>query len=277
MYSDAATAYLDGYQNYPKSDKAPDNLLKLGITMVQLGEKEQGCTMITGIKKQYPKASKSVLQKAQYEQKNSIVLNLKNSLSSSEPISNIFLNFKSKISKLKTNKFLVAVSGGPDSLALVALCRDYELNNKKIKFHYVLINHGIRKNSSEEAKQVKTILKKQNITLKVITNKKKIVNNIQHNARKTRYSLLSAECKKKKIRTILTGHHKDDQIETFLIRLSRGSGIQGLSSMSTITALDNKIKLFRPLLSEEKKNLIIITKKFLENLLRTRAIITKNF
>ncbi len=69
LYSDAATAYLDGYQNYPKSEKAPDNLLKLGITMVQLGEKEQGCTMITGIKKQYPKASKSVLQKAQYEQK----------------------------------------------------------------------------------------------------------------------------------------------------------------------------------------------------------------
>ena len=69
LYSDAATAYLDGYQNYPKSIKAPDNLLKLGITMVQLGEKDQGCKMISGIKKEYPKASKSVLQKAQYEQK----------------------------------------------------------------------------------------------------------------------------------------------------------------------------------------------------------------
>ena len=69
LYSDAATAYLDGYQNYPKSDKAPDNLLKLGITMVQLGEKDQGCKMISGVKKEYPKASKSVLQKAQYEQK----------------------------------------------------------------------------------------------------------------------------------------------------------------------------------------------------------------
>ena len=69
LYSDAATAYLDGYQNYPKSQKAPDNLLKLGITMVQLGEKDQGCSMIIGLKKQYPKASKSVLQKAQYEQK----------------------------------------------------------------------------------------------------------------------------------------------------------------------------------------------------------------
>ena len=69
LYSDAATAYLDGYQNYPKSKKAPDNLLKLGMTMVQLGEKDQGCKMISGLKKEYPKASKSVLQKAQYEQK----------------------------------------------------------------------------------------------------------------------------------------------------------------------------------------------------------------
>jgi tol-pal system protein YbgF len=69
LYSDAATAYLDGYQNYPKSSKASENLLKLGSTMVQLGEKEQGCKMIRGLKKQYPKASQSVLQKAQYEQK----------------------------------------------------------------------------------------------------------------------------------------------------------------------------------------------------------------
>jgi len=69
LYSDAATAYLDGYQNYPKSSKAPENLLKLGTTMVELGEKGQGCKMIVGLKKSYPKASQSVLQKAQYEQK----------------------------------------------------------------------------------------------------------------------------------------------------------------------------------------------------------------
>ena len=60
LYSDAATAYLDGYQNYPKSLKAPENLLKLGSTMVELGEKDQGCKMIRGLKKQYPKASQSV-------------------------------------------------------------------------------------------------------------------------------------------------------------------------------------------------------------------------
>jgi tol-pal system protein YbgF len=69
LYQDAATAYLDGYQNYPKSSKAPVNLLKLGVMLVQIGEKEQGCSMILGVKVQYPKANQSVIQKAEYEKK----------------------------------------------------------------------------------------------------------------------------------------------------------------------------------------------------------------
>ena len=69
LYTDAATAYLEGYQKYPKGDKAPINLLKLGVSMVQIGEKEQGCNMIEGVEKQYPNANQSVLQKAKYESK----------------------------------------------------------------------------------------------------------------------------------------------------------------------------------------------------------------
>jgi len=69
LYQDAATAYLDGYQKYPKSSKAPVNLLKLGVMLVQIGEKEQGCSMIKGVKVQYPKANQSVIQKAEYEKK----------------------------------------------------------------------------------------------------------------------------------------------------------------------------------------------------------------
>ena len=69
LYQDAATAYLDGYQKYPKSNKAPVNLLKLGVMLVQIGEKEQGCSMILGVKVQYPKANQSVIQKAEYEKK----------------------------------------------------------------------------------------------------------------------------------------------------------------------------------------------------------------
>ena len=67
LYTDAATAYLEGYQKYPKGEKAPINLLKLGISMVQIGEKDQGCKMINGVKKQYPNANQSVIQKAKYE------------------------------------------------------------------------------------------------------------------------------------------------------------------------------------------------------------------
>ena len=69
LYTDAASAYLEGYQKYPKGSKAPINLLKLGVSMVQIGEKDQGCKMITGVKKQYPKAKQSILQKAKYEAK----------------------------------------------------------------------------------------------------------------------------------------------------------------------------------------------------------------
>ena len=188
LYSDAATAYLDGYQNYPKSKKAPDNLLKLGITMVQLGEKDQGCKMISGLKKEYPKASKSVLQKAQYEQKNSNAI-LKNQFNDFEELSEIYINFRKKLKDLKTKSFVVAVSGGPDSLALAALTKalSYEY---KYKFYYALIDHKLRKNSSIEAKKVKTLLKKFNISINIIPNKRRILKNVQSQARSIRYKLL---------------------------------------------------------------------------------------
>ena len=67
LYTDAASAYLEGYQKYPKGEKAPINLLKLGVSMVQIGEKDQGCKMINGVEEQYPKANQSVIQKAKYE------------------------------------------------------------------------------------------------------------------------------------------------------------------------------------------------------------------
>jgi len=67
LYTDAASAYLEGYQKYPKGEKAPINLLKLGVSMIQIGEKDQGCKMINGVENQYPEANQSVIQKAKYE------------------------------------------------------------------------------------------------------------------------------------------------------------------------------------------------------------------
>ncbi len=69
LYDDAATAFLDGYQKYPNSPKAPENLLKLGVTLAELGEIEQGCKMIINLKKAYPKTDAAILQKSSYEKK----------------------------------------------------------------------------------------------------------------------------------------------------------------------------------------------------------------
>ena len=193
--------------------------------------------------------------------KNLIVLSHKNIILRDQKILNLYLDFKAKINKLKSKKFLVAVSGGADSLTLAAMCKIYQNEYKQKIFYYININHNLRRKSFEESKKVKKILKKQKISSKIITNKDIIEKNIQHLARKARYSILMKECIRKNCKYILMGHHKDDQIETFLIRLSRGSGIKGLSSMEMIHKIDNNIKVFRPFLEIEKKVLIYSAKK----------------
>ena len=191
--------------------------------------------------------------------KNSSVI-LKNKFKGFDEFSQIFLDFKKKLIKLNSRKFLVAVSGGSDSLALTALTMAYGIKTNT-KFIYVLINHNIRKNSKEEAIKVKSLLKKHNINLKIISIKQKISKNVQSEARTHRYKLLTDYCKKKNIRIILTAHNLEDQVETFFIRLSRGSGLTGLSSMHFLSPLNDKTLLARPLLDVKKRYLISISKK----------------
>ena len=190
--------------------------------------------------------------------KNSSVI-LKNQFKDYKDLSNIYSLFSKKIKNLKKNLFLVAVSGGPDSLALTALIKSYSLENT-CKVYYVLIDHNLRKNSSNEAKLVKNLLKKFKINLNILKNKKKIVKNIQSEARKVRYELLTTFCKKKNIKIIITAHNLEDQVETFFIRLSRGSGLQGLSSMKQTNKIEKNINLFRPLLDIKKNQLMKISK-----------------
>ncbi len=190
--------------------------------------------------------------------KNSNVI-LKNCFKNYEDLSHIYSSFKKKLSSTKKKLFLIAVSGGPDSLALSALAKAYSINNK-CKIYYVLVDHNIRKKSLQEAQSVKKLLKKYGIKIDILRNKKKISNNIQSEARTIRYKLLIEFCKKKKINTILTAHHLEDQVETFFIRLSRGSGLQGLSSMKQSNKVNGKINLLRPLLEFKKYQLIKISK-----------------
>ncbi len=171
----------------------------------------------------------------------------------------IYSSFKKQLNLSKKKTFLVAVSGGPDSLALTALAKSYSYKNK-CKIYYVLIDHNLRINSSKEAISVKKLLKKYRINLFILKNKKKITKNMQNEARKIRYNLLTDFCKKKKIKSILTAHNLEDQVETFFIRLSRGSGLQGLSSMKQINKINSTVKLIRPLLNFKKTQLIKISK-----------------
>ncbi len=191
--------------------------------------------------------------------KNSSV-NLKNQFKNLKILSKVFLNFKIKLDSLNKKKYLIAVSGGPDSLALAALSKAYS-HQKKIDFHYVLVDHNLRKGSSLEAEKVKKLLKKKQINLKIFLNRKKIIKNIQAKARNARYEILADYCKKKKIKTILTAHNLEDQVETFFIRLSRGSGLKGLSAMRPLSNINADVNLFRPLLNVRKKLLVKISKK----------------
>jgi tRNA(Ile)-lysidine synthase len=190
--------------------------------------------------------------------KNSSV-SLKNGFKDYKDLSKIFSNFKNKLDTLKKDKYVVAVSGGPDSLALVALTKAYTFF-RKTKFYYLLIDHNIRKNSNLEAIKVKKLLKKKSINLNIFLNKKKIIKNIQAEARNVRYDILASFCKKNGVKVLLTGHNLEDQVETFFIRLSRGSGLKGLSSMKPLSRINSQVSLFRPLLDTKKKFLIKISK-----------------
>ena len=195
------------------------------------------------------------------KRKSSSVQKLKNVFLKDKKILNLYSKLKKVLSKNKKNKsFTVAVSGGPDSMALAGLS-SILANEKKHRVLFALVDHRIRKNSTKEAYQVKKLLKKNNIKLEILKNKRKIFKNIQKNARETRYDLLSKFCKRNRAKYLLTAHHQDDQIETFFIRLSRGSGVEGLSSMSEKTKLRHGIILIRPFLRSNKKELSYIAKK----------------
>ena len=157
------------------------------------------------------------------------------------------------------NNFIVGVSGGPDSLALAFLTKLYSLK-KNLNPKYFIVDHKLRKDSTYEAHKVKRILKSLKITSQVLTWRgKKPVSNIQSLARSKRYELLFFKCKKLKISNLVLGHHIDDLIENFFLRMARGSGLKGLVSLGTNTQIKN-INLIRPLIKFDKKDLIFLSK-----------------
>ncbi len=156
--------------------------------------------------------------------------------------------------------FIVAVSGGPDSLALAFLSKIYSIQ-KKLKVKFYIIDHKLRAESTIEAKNVKKILNKFQINTEILYwQGKKPTNNIQSVARIKRFEFLLSKCKKLGINHILLGHHQEDLFENFFIRILRGSGLKGLISLSKKTKLQN-VTILRPLLDQNKEDLVFISKK----------------
>ena len=192
------------------------------------------------------------------------IFNLKLKTVDKKKILKIYNEFKYfiKTTIKETNQIAVAVSGGPDSLALAYLAKYLSLK-EKIKVKFFIVDHKLRKNSDNEAKKVRLFLKEFDINCQILVwSNKKPKSNIQSIARKNRYELLLNNCKKNNIKYLLIGHHIDDLYENFFIRLLRGSGLKGLTSFGKIAEEKNKnISILRPLINLEKNELIFITKK----------------
>jgi len=152
---------------------------------------------------------------------------------------------------------LLAVSGGPDSTALMILASRWVKGlKKKPKLVAVTVDHGLRKEAKAEAAAVGKLAAKLRVTHRILRwSGKKPATGIQQGARQARYRLLVDAAKQAGATHILTAHTLDDQAETVVIRMARGSGLTGLGAMARRSRLEGLV-LVRPLLEIPKVRLI---------------------
>lgn len=154
----------------------------------------------------------------------------------------------------------IALSGGPDSMALFYLLSHWA-QKKNITLHALIVDHSLRANSQDEAMQVQKwaaslpFSKKCSINI-LAWEHDGCENKIQEQARQARYSLMAEYCAEHGIQHLFLAHHQNDQAETFLFRLAKGSGLDGLASMMPVQNLQAQLLLLRPLLDFEKNHLI---------------------
>jgi tRNA(Ile)-lysidine synthase len=152
---------------------------------------------------------------------------------------------------------VLAVSGGPDSTALLYLAARWRSNLKAgPKLFAVTIDHGLRKESASEARAVARLCRTLDVPHKTLRwSGAKPKTGLQDAARRARYDLLAKEAARHGARHVLTAHTLDDQAETILFRLSRGSGLSGLAAMARESERDG-VTIVRPLLDVAKARLI---------------------
>jgi tRNA(Ile)-lysidine synthase len=160
---------------------------------------------------------------------------------------------------------ILAVSGGPDSTALLLLAARWRKVLKRgPKLIAVTVDHGLRAEARREALAVKRLARSLGVEHRTLRwSGRKPSTGLQQAARRERYRLLAGAARAASARHVLTAHTLDDQAETVLIRLTRGSGVSGLAAMARIAAVPggNDIALVRPLLELRKAQLLATLRK----------------
>lgn len=156
--------------------------------------------------------------------------------------------------KLDLKQAAAAVSGGADSLALALLLKGWADENGG-RLAVLTVNHHLRPEADEEAAYVAALMKKQGIEQHILDwRHEDLHTGIETKARQARYRLLTRWCREHDFPFLLTAHHLRDQAETFIMRLQRGSGLDGLAAMSEATSRGG-VTLVRPLLEFEPQEL----------------------
>lgn len=153
----------------------------------------------------------------------------------------------------------VGCSGGADSMALTCLLKQWT-DRRSIALTALIVDHGLRPEASAEAATVAGWLTKRGVNAVVLTyGGEKPASNIQAAARRIRYGLMQDWCLAQQASVLAVAHHLEDQAETFLLRLARGSGVDGLSAMAQVADLrnasDKRVIVIRPLLDTAKADL----------------------
>ncbi len=174
--------------------------------------------------------------------------------------------FASRMSSLDAGKTVaVAFSGGPDSLALLLLASRWVRGRKGAKLHAFTVDHGLRAASAAEARRAAAMAAQIGVPHRILRWKgEKPSSGIQAAARDARYALLLSACRKAGIGDLLVAHHLEDQAETFLLRLARGSGVDGLAAMPAsrfLSADAPQVRLLRPLLDLPRTRLAATVSK----------------
>ena len=156
---------------------------------------------------------------------------------------------KELLKLLRNSKNLLAFSAGVDSTALFFILKEFN-----IKFDITIVNYGLREAAKEEIKYAKELAKKFNKQI-YISDAPKFHNNFEANAREFRYNFFKKIITQNQYNNLITAHQLNDKIEWFLMRFSKGAGINTLSSMQQIENRDS-YNLIRPLLNYTKEELL---------------------